>query len=40
MHLHPGTKADVLPGAARQKIINKVEDLVRALLEATLNLSN
>lgn len=40
MHLNPGTKTDVLPGAARQMIINKVKDLVSALFEARLNLSN
>ena len=39
MHLHQGTKTDLLPDAARHNIINKVKDLVSALFEARLNLS-
>ena len=37
MNLHRGTKTDVLPDAV---IMNKVKDLVSALFEARLNLSN
>jgi len=37
MNLHRVTKTDELPDAA---IMNKVKDLVSALFEARLNLSN